>query len=491
MEVITICLTAFSGFTNMVQSKAEDGRHAAERSLSLPGTDVLSGDPSQLWDHLGITTGQQSSGFPSQPTTANKKHGKGDTRPHLTRPRPNFAEHFKSTGDICRQFLREVVAEIQKERRSLEDTRQYHHVIEAACFLRGRILASHTQDAGRAADKDLIQMTWDILQSHTPKLPSTHLTQADLDQLQVFLVGPSEVKTVISGINNVEMVAEHNTTPSTPARSFSDGVPTANTNTSLHSSCTDDQHVPFLAMAHGYSDQLAFPDLDCHQTQSQMFLPPLPRRTAELQFMPAAQTYIGPYTYPNIFDTYQSLPSGWQDDTHVYKFPGGQIDSEAPLIRTMGWDIDTQNQDASGPSDKPQTLLPDRRIVETVIATNVTRDKRNQAQSAQTKQPLKRSRVRRDARLWKHTATPKAIAPMASAPEKNSINDVFVDESPASVFNSPRERKRVTEGEGAEADVGITPVNYQFQRPIDARGIEGKSRNMLLMEGKLWRCGNS
>lgn len=446
---------------------------------------MLSAAPSQPWGYLGITTEQHFFGFPSQPTTAIQKHGKGDTKPHLIRLRPNFVEHFKTTGDICRQFLGEVAAEVQKERRSLEDTRQYHHVIEAACFLRGRILASHTQDAGRAADKDLIQTTWDILQSHTPKFPSTHLTQADLDQLQVFLVGPSEVKTVISEINDVEMVAEHSTAPSTPARSFNDGVTAANTNTSLYTSFTDDQHVPFLAMARGYSDQLAFPDLDCYQAQPKMFPPPFPRHTAELQFTPAAQTYIGPYTYPNIFDTYQSLPLGWQDNTQLCKFPVGQLYSEAPLIGTMGWDIDTQDQDAIGPSDTPQTLLPDRRIVETEIATNVTRNKRNHIPSAQTNQPAKRSTVRRDARLRKHTATPKAIAPMASAPEKESVNDVFVDESPASVLKSPRKRKKVTEGQEAEADVEITLVNYQFQRPIDAGGVEGKSRNTLLMEGKL------
>lgn len=421
----------------------------------------------------------------SQSITAIKKHGNGDTKSHLIWPRPNFVEHFKTTRDVCRQFLAELAAEVQKEHRPLRDTKQYHHMIEAACFLRGHILASHTQDAGRVADEGLIKTTWDIIQSHTLQLPSTHLTRADLDQLGVFLVGPSEVKTVISEINAVGMVAEHSSAQSTPARSFNDGVPAANINTSLHTSFTDDQHIPSLAMANGYSDQLAFPDLDCYQAQPQMFPPPFPRYKAELQFMPVAQTYMGPYTYPTIFDTHQSLPSGWQDNTQLYKFPGGQTYSEVPLIGTLGWDIDTRDQDSIRPANPPPTLQPDRRIVETEIATNVTLDKRNHTPPTQTDQPGKHSTLRRDARLRKRMATPKAIAPMASAPENESVNDVFVDESPASALKSQRKRKKIAEGQEADVDVEITPIHYQFQKPIDARGIEGKSRHALLMEGKL------
>lgn len=366
--------------------------------------------------------------------------------------------------------------EIQRGRGSLDysrDRRKYHSVIEAACFLKGRMMASHSKDAQRTADEELIRKTWDVLQTHAPTIRDSHLEHSDMDQLQAFLVGPSEIKHIINMSESTSKVIDSNAAPPTPSRSFTDDVLTANTDTSIHTSFNEDQHVQFPALAGEWSDQTEFPT-DSYPARSQTVPSQFPLDAADLQFMPSPQQYRVSCRYNDDFDAFLDPTSSWHDAIHSYGTPG-QLYSGVALTAPALWNIDPQDHHVLGSADPTQSLAEEKSNIDLETALISSRyTQRTHTLSDRATSSLNRSTVSRDTRRRRRPTTLKAIVPTLST----VVADQFVNESPAAVSNSPHKRMRAAEAARTETP----PMNYRFERPVEAGGIEGKTREKLLRE---------
>ena len=344
----------------------------------------------------------------------------------MLRPLPNFGEHFRVTGEFCRQFLVNLPAAVRTGRLELENRRGLQSAIEAACFLRGRIIASNIEDAQRDVDRRLVQATWEIIQSYVSRTNSSYPKQTDLNQLQAFLLESQEVASVTEQPNNVLVVADQTTVPAKLTKKPKDG-------------------------GHDYAGytQSAF---DAYQGPPHFYPLQFQQNVADMSFIPVQNTYIGPYVYPV---TYPPLQSEYHDQTLQPQFPT-QIYGEPSLSQPIFQNMNPQVEDVTRTSHlPPNNRIQELQNVETGGAPGLSQiPKRGRNSSFQAEQGFECVKARPVKRQRKLPSAPHPIAPIAEAPATGWVDDVFVDETPSSFADSVCKRKKLTDEQGTRGERG-------------------------------------
>lgn len=447
-----------------------------------------------------VAPAYQQTRFPSHHTAANRSD-EAHTKPRLLCPLPDFEEHFKTMRDTCRQFLRKLEADVQLKPDTKLDNTRSQKAIEAACLLRGKMIASVTKDAQLDADRKTIQTTWGILQSwsHTFALQSTHVTQTDMDQLKAFLFGSTKVKSALLEEKDAKVTANYSTTPSALTdypTSVITIVPAADADTSAHMSFHDAEQMSLSAVARGHTGT--------YEPLPHIFPPVFSQDTDNTELISSLQMYLEPYVYePNSLQTSLPQPPNYQNETHEYGLSVRGC-SGASVNQPSSWYIDSEILSASQESEVLQTHLHDPRNVVNSDLPDVSHPRNtSDISSDQVKQASRGVKVR-DKRQRRHATMLRPIAPIGSAPDTgSSVDEIeFHNFTPQTALDAERnmpppfritsrphrdvklqKRKLVTEEEQADTDTAQVR-NNRVQRPVNVGGIEGKRWNALVMETK-------
>ena len=370
---------------------------------------------SHTWGYVSVEPDHRAGEIPSHLPKPVRQQEVGCTKPPLLRPLPNFAEHFRITGEFSRQFLEKLPSEVRTGRLPLENRRGFQSAIEAACFLKGRMIASNAQDARRDVDQRLLQATWDILESHKLKTNSSYPKRTEMHQLRAFLLGSQEVGGVMEDPKNVLIVADQSAGSAKPTKNPKDG-------------------------GHDYAGytQSAF---DAYEGPPQIYPIQFQQNVADMSFIPLQNTDIGPYVYPV---TYPPLQSGYHEQNIQPGFALQTYGAPAlgqPIFQTL----DPQLQDVAEPSVLPQTLVQEVQDFDTGTPPGLSHcTKRGLDSSFQLDQGFECVKARPAKRNRQPATTPKHIASMAEAPGTEWTGDVFVDESPSTFTDPASRRTKVT-----------------------------------------------
>ena len=407
------------------QAPAERGTHRDQPSPSFPSSQVSNTNVSHTWGYVSVEPDHRAGEVPSHLPGAVGQQEVGYTKPPLLRPLPNFGEHFRFSGEIFRQFLEKLPSEVKTGRLLLENRRGFQGAIEAACFIKGRMIASNTQDAQRDVDQRLLQATWDILAFHKSKTNSSYPKRTEWHQLRAFLLGSQEVGRVVEDPNNVFVVADQTAGSAKPTKNPKDG-------------------------GHDYAGdtQSAF---DAYEGPPQIYPIQFQQNVADMSFMPVQNTDIGPYVYPV---TYPPLQSDYLDQNIQ---PGFALQTyAAPALRQPIFQtLQSQLRDVAGPSIHPQTPVQEVQELDTGTVPGLFHGtKRSLDSSFQADQGFECVRARPAKRNRQPPTTPKHIASKAEAPGTEWIDDDFVDESSSSFANPKSKRKKVTNKQELGKDAG-------------------------------------